>query len=48
MQHHIGQAGQSTQAVSLIEVGNQREGALGAPEWRLYRIAHQGNDPVTA
>ena len=48
MQHHIGQAGQPTQAVSLIKVGNQRECSLSAPKGRLRRVAHQGDDPVTA
>lgn len=48
MQDDIGQAGQTLQGGRAIEIGNQRTHPLAAPEWRLRRIAQQGENPVAA
>ena len=39
MQDDVGQPRQAWQTVGDVEVGNQRAGALGAPERALRRIA---------
>jgi len=45
---NIGQAGDSPQAVRLIEIGDYRVRALGTPERALCRIANQRQDMVVA
>ena len=48
MQDDVGQPGDAPQGGWVVEVGNQRAGALGAPERALRRIAEQGVDPIVA
>lgn len=48
MHHEIGQSGEALQAVRPIEVGENRSGALFAPEGALLAIAYERQDAVMA
>lgn len=48
MQHDVGEAGDSFQALGLVEVGQDYAGTLGAPERRLRRVAEQDIEPEAA
>ena len=46
MQNDVGKSGQAFQARGPIEVGEQRAGAVSAPEGELRRVAQQREDPI--